>query len=61
MWLPQKIEVAAAQVTEAEICKWFNDAATYSKDIPGGEAALADPKRVFNCDEMGFLLDGRMG
>jgi hypothetical protein len=29
--------------------------------IPGGYAALHDPKRVFNCDESGFAVDANMG
>ena len=40
---------------------WFAEAANYISRVPGGAEALQDPKRIFNTDESGFVMDAGTG
>ncbi len=58
---PSKVSVGAAMVTEGQIRCWFARTEETICNIPGGDAALGNPKRMFNCDESGFPLDASTG
>ena len=59
--MPSSLSAVSANVTRQAIMDWFKAAREYIKNVDGGYAALRDPKRMFNCDESGFPLDGNAG
>ena len=59
--MPSSLSAASSNVMKDLIQEWFAAARCYIKEIDGGPQALWDPRRIFNCDESGFPLDGNTG
>ena len=59
--MPSSLSAASSNVTKEKIIDWFTASRNYIEKINGGYDALRDPRRMFNCDESGFRLDGNTG
>ena len=59
--MPSSLSAASSNVTWEAIKEWFAATREYIERIDGGRDALRDPKRVYNCDESGFPLNGNIG
>ena len=59
--VPQGISTGRAAITQEMVEGWFSTTHEYILQQDGGEAALRDPRRVFNMDETAFPLDSSTG
>ena len=45
----------------SSVVAWYREADQYFSRMQGASEAIRDPRRIFNCDESGFALNGESG